>query len=85
MTKPTSGQHLRTRLMNAQPRAKTIKLADIISNLSTVEARDPAFAARYMVQKRRQLEWLAAGDAGLFERASRIVADYFTRHPEQLE
>lgn len=53
----------------ASPRAKTIKLADIISNSASILERDPDFAKVYLEEKRAQLEVLKDGDPKLWLRA----------------
>lgn len=53
----------------ASPAAKTIKLADLISNTSSIVARDPEFARIYLMEKRRLLEVLKDGDPVLWARA----------------
>lgn len=53
----------------ASPAAKTIKLADLISNTSSIVARDPEFARTYLMEKRRLLEVLKDGDPTLWARA----------------
>lgn len=53
--------------------AKTIKLADIISNCASIIVNDPAFAKVYLAEKRRFLEVLSDGDAVLLDRAHKIV------------
>lgn len=50
----------------ANPAAKTIKLADLISNTSSIVARDPAFAKIYLMEKRQLLEVLKEGDHTLW-------------------
>lgn len=68
----------------ASPEAQTIKAADLISNLRTVEARDPAFAKIYMAEKALLLEVLTNADAGLYCAVRSILQDYQGRHPTQL-
>lgn len=65
----------------ASPDAKTIKLCDLIDNTRTIVRDDPGFARIYMAEKRLMLEVLKEGHAGLHERASRIVADYYANNP----
>lgn len=65
----------------ASPDAKTIKLCDLIDNTRTIVRDDPGFARVYMAEKRLMLEVLKEGHAGLHERASRIVADYYANNP----
>jgi (p)ppGpp synthase/HD superfamily hydrolase len=57
----------------ASPRAKTIKLADVCSNLSSVADFDPAFARVYIPEKKAQLDVLGEGDAALVAHAGTIV------------
>ena len=63
----------RQRLADAPAEVQTIKLADLISNTSTIVQFDPSFAKVYLEEKRLLLEVMTKGDAGLHERASRIV------------
>lgn len=53
----------------APPAAKTIKLADLIDNTSTIKARDPDFWKVYRAEKLRLLEVLKEGDPMLWQRA----------------
>ena len=62
----------------ASPDAKTIKLADLISNSMSIVKDDPNFAKVYMKEKRALLEVLTEGDATLYKRASDMVESYFT-------
>jgi len=50
--------------------AKTIKLADLISNTKSIVAHDPDFAKVYIKEKIAMLPYLAGGDASLLEIAS---------------
>lgn len=61
------------RLADAPFEVQTIKLADLISNTSTIVQFDPSFAKVYLEEKRLLLEVMTKGDAGLHDRASRIV------------
>lgn len=45
----------------ACPEAKTIKLADLISNTRSIVERDPVFAVTYLAEKRQLLEVLHEG------------------------
>ncbi|SNR99825.1 HD domain-containing protein [Humidesulfovibrio mexicanus] len=58
----------------ACPVAKTIKLADLIDNTKSIVAFDPKFAAVYLEEKRRLLEVLREGDAGLWAIAKELAA-----------
>lgn len=59
----------REHLAGACPAAKTIKLADLISNTSTIVQHDPEFARVYLAEKRALLEVLKEGDSVLWDRA----------------
>lgn len=59
----------------AAPEAKTIKLADIISNTSTIIQHDPEFAKIYLREKALLLKVLTEGDASLLETALKILSD----------
>lgn len=63
----------RKHLAKASPRAKTIKLADMIDNSRNIVECDPAFAEIYIPEKRLLLEVLRAGDPILWDRANEIV------------
>jgi len=59
----------------ADPRAKTIKLADLIDNLSDIATSDPGFATMYLNEKELQLQVLAEGHPELFKRVQVIIRD----------
>ena len=59
------------------PNVKTIKLADLIDNSSSIALHDPGFAKVYMREKRDLLEVLGDGDKKLLRIAKKIVHDYF--------
>ena len=61
----------------ASPDAKTIKLADLISNSRSIMKDDPNFAKVYMKEKAALLEVLTEGNTILFKQASDIVASYY--------
>ena len=61
----------------ASPDAKTVKLADLISNGKSIIKDDPNFAKVFMKEKAALLEVLTEGDAILFMEASDMVASYF--------
>lgn len=61
-------EHLR----DAVPEAKTIKLADIISNSKSILERDPDFSKVYLPEKRALLEVLKEGDPTLWKQADEI-------------
>ncbi|MEM6393553.1 MAG: HD domain-containing protein [Planctomycetota bacterium] len=57
----------------ADPRAKTVKLADIISNLSDLVDQNPGFARVYLGEKVLLMEVLKEGDATLYARAQDLI------------
>lgn len=61
-------------IAGAPAEAQTIKLADLISNCSSILENDAAFAKTYLEEKRLLLEVLTRGDKELYERAKAIVA-----------
>jgi len=56
-------------LADASPQAKTIKLADLISNSRSIREHDPEFAKVYLAEKRELLKVLGEGDPTLFKMA----------------
>lgn len=62
---------------DASPRAKTIKLADLIHNSGSIKRYDPGFARIYMAEKRRLLRVLTEGDPSLYAMAADIVSRYY--------
>lgn len=66
----------------AQPRAKTIKLADLIHNSRNIMECDLKFAKVYMPEKRALLEVLTEGDPTLYAIAKEIVDNYFLENPD---
>lgn len=73
----------RLHVAKAQPRAKTIKLADVIDNLSDIENAGPSFADKYVREKERQLEVLIEGNDQLFHRAQELVKQLKSQLPLQ--
>lgn len=65
-------QHLR----KAAPKAKTVKLADLIHNSKSIISKDPGFARVYMREMKELLEVLQEGDKTLWNRANEIVSRY---------
>lgn len=57
----------------APPQAKTIKLADLISNSRSILEYDKNFAKVYIKEKELLLEVLTEGDATLYAQAKDIV------------
>ncbi len=60
-------------IAGASPEAKTIKLADLIDNTSTIVERDPKFAKVYLQEKAALLEVLREGNPTLWRRAAEMV------------
>ena len=58
----------------ASPSAKTIKLADLLSNTASIVAHDPGFARVYLKEKAAMLEVMTDGDATLLARAKATLA-----------
>jgi (p)ppGpp synthase/HD superfamily hydrolase len=56
-------------LADASPQAKTIKLADLISNSRSICQHDPEFSKVYLAEKRELLKVLGEGDPVLFKMA----------------
>lgn len=75
VSKPSDGNRAtrksldRAHAAQGSPEAKTIKLADLISNTSTIVEHDPSFAKVYVPEKRLLLEVLREGDATLWKQA----------------
>ncbi|WP_417596612.1 HD domain-containing protein [Oceanospirillum sp.] len=65
----------RMQLQQADKRAKTIKLADIIDNTNTIAERDPEFAALYLPEKYAMLQVLKQGRPELFALARQIIEE----------
>lgn len=59
----------------ASPAAKTIKLADVICNVSTIAQIDPEFARTYIPEKRLLLQVLGEGDATLYGMATDLLKE----------
>ena len=66
----------RARMAKASPRAKTIKLADLISNSVDIRANDPDFAKVYMSEKLLLLSVLQEGDKILLGNALHHLGNY---------
>jgi len=64
-------------LSTASPEAQTVKLADLISNTRSIVEHDPVFAKVYMREKLLLLDVLHRGNKLLFDRAMKLVEDYY--------
>lgn len=63
----------RQHLKKADPKAKTVKLADLIHNSKSIRKEDPGFARVYLREMRALLEVLKEGDQTLWKRAYEIA------------
>lgn len=66
----------RWRLSAAPDWVQTIKVADLISNTSSIVKHDPKFAKVYLEEKRLLLDVLTKADKGLLEIARNQVKDF---------
>lgn len=66
-------QQAAQRLAQADPRAQTIKYADLIHNTSSIVRHDRGFARVYLEEKRHLLEVMEQGDPRLRQRALRVL------------
>lgn len=57
------------------PDTKTIKICDIIDNLSDIYEGDPAWAKQYILEKELLLEVLREGNSQAWDLASRMVKE----------
>lgn len=64
------------RLSYISPEAKTVKLADLLSNTPSIALNKPKFFPVYAPEKRYVLEHLRGGDEGLWERADEMLKGY---------
>ena len=55
------------------PYAKTVKLADIISNVKSIKVHDPEFSKVYLMEKRAQLAVLTEGNQELYAIAKSLL------------
>ncbi len=65
----------REHLAQAEPRAQTVKLADLIDNARDICRHDPRFARLYLDEMEALLDVLTLGDAGLQAQARDVLAD----------
>lgn len=66
----------RDHIAKAPARAKTIKLADLISNSASIVKYDPEFAKTYLAEKRLLLDVLKEGDCKLWGTANAILVQH---------
>jgi hypothetical protein len=81
ISKPSDGNRAvrkaidRSHTARASVRAKTVKLADLIDNCRDICGHDARFARVYLGEAAALLEVLADGDARLYRRAQKAIAD----------
>jgi len=63
----------REHLARASPRAKSLKLADLIDNTASIVAHDPKFAKVYLEEKRLLMPFLSEGCSILYRQAMEQV------------
>lgn len=61
------------RLAGCDARAKTVKLADVISNTRSIEIENPEFARIYLAEMRYLVPRLAGGSPKLHQQARKVV------------
>ena len=71
----------RKHLSRASPAGKSVKLADLIDNASSIIHHDPKFAKVFMNEMRELLKVLREGNRELYAEAEKTVVEYF----EELE
>lgn len=59
----------------ADPRAKTVKLADVIHNLTEIVRQDPGFAVKFLAESEQLLLVLTEGHPTLVDRARQVIAE----------
>ena len=69
----------RERLAAASGEVQTIKLADLISNTSSIVDHDPDFARVYLKEKAALLRSMTKGNAALWNRAAKLIPDEYWR------
>ena len=81
VSKPSDGNRARRKHLDllhtssASPEAKTIKLADLIDNTSSIVKYDPDFAKVYLREKSLLLGVLLEGNPELWSRANEILSE----------
>ena len=79
VSKPSDGNRKtrvaidRTHTSQTDARTKTIKLADLISNLDGIVDQSPGFARKYLKEKELLLEVLSEGNAQLQKQVREII------------
>lgn len=79
VSKPSDGNRVERKALDrahtamASPAAKTIKLADLIDNTSSIAEHDPKFAQVYLAEKALLLDVLQEGDSTLRAMARHLL------------
>lgn len=79
VSRPSDGNRVkrkridRKHLAHASPRAKSVKLADLIDNCQDIVRHDPKFARIYLAEMQMLIEVLGEGDARLYKRAQNAL------------
>ncbi|MCK9557057.1 MAG: HD domain-containing protein [Candidatus Cloacimonetes bacterium] len=82
ITKKSDGDRLyrkeleKKHLTKASPKAKTVKLADMLDNVPSIIENDPKFARIYVAEKKAVLDVLAGGDERLYA-AAKLMIDFY--------
>lgn len=85
VSKPEDGNRAKRKALdlehtkNSSKEAKTIKLADLISNSLSITFYDPNFAKVYMKEKKALLEVLKEGHPQLYQQAKEILDNYYSK------
>lgn len=81
VSKPEDGNRAVRKQMDLEhiskqsPNCKTVKLADLIDNTSSILQHDKEFARVYLKEKLLLLDVLKEGDKGLWDKAYKIATD----------
>ena len=70
----------RRRMAGASADAKSIRLADMLSNIPSIILNDLGFAKVYLQEKSELLEVLKDGNASLYNAAHDVISEYFARY-----
>lgn len=89
ISRPEDGNRARRKAIDlehtagASPAAKTIKLADLILNVTSIVQHDPRFSKIYVPEKRRLLGVLSEGDPVLYAQARDLLSRLSQRGVEK--
>lgn len=65
---------------NATPQRKTVKLADIKSNMPSIVKNDPGFAKKWVQEKADVLPGLKDGDPQLYSDVEKMISSFFAHN-----